>query len=44
MRERKDERIEREETWDITNNCKSLEHLEKGASIAERGNINHIDL
>jgi hypothetical protein len=37
-------RVEREETWDITDNCKSLEHLEKGASIVERGGINHIDL
>jgi len=37
-------RVEREETWDITNNCKSLEHLEKGASIAKRGGINHINL
>jgi hypothetical protein len=43
-RKKKNEKVEREETWDITNNCKSLERLEKGASIKERRSINRIDL
>jgi hypothetical protein len=37
-------KVEREETWDITNSCKSLKSLEKGALIVERRNINHADL
>jgi hypothetical protein len=43
-RKRRNERVEREETRGITNSCKSLECLEKGALITKRGRINCIDL
>ncbi len=43
-KKRRNERVERKETWDITNSFKSLECLEKGASIVEKGRINPTNL